>query len=414
MVRLFHLATFKSLMFNKLVSLIPLIRREDLLLIGREAELLEIVQPSYSFEVSMPKNDDDSVRFGHLCGIKNVDPFFALIIQDIRLIGPYGLPVTRSGKIIIEPIFEEWLPYVLEATIKDLGFFSFLWEYILCFFPFLDSPNNIIDFGSHVICRGSIWPNGPIFGHWMAEHLPQIRAIESIESRLTKKSRIIINRHPPKWQLESLELMGIQNDRLFIHSQKGLRVKKLIISSIRNVHSTNMELDPIARNWAAKRIQEGIRFRKSDVSYKFEKVCIFRQNQKSRRIKNFEEISKLIENFGYYNYEHTNLSLLESALIFQKTSDLIACFGSGIINIMLMENPRKLIELYSTAQANRDVFFLLACEFGVEYFSIFAETIEDTSTKSNSDDWKSDKINLAYQKNEVWHLKIDHLNQVIS
>ena len=383
---------------DNLVSIIPLLRRDSLLELGRQSGTLVITQHSYTFNVLPPKNPDAKKRFGHLCGIKNVQPFFALIISDVRLIGPYGLPVTRSGKVIVEPILEEWLPHVLKTTINELGFFKLLWQYFLCFFPYLDLKNTTLNFASHLICRGAIWPGGPIFGHWMAEHLPQIRAIESIESRMSEKSKIIINRNPPEWQIESLELMGIENNRLFIHSQKGLRVKKLVISSIRNVHSKNMEIDPIARTWASNRLQEGIRFRKKNEKHQFEKISIFRQDARNRKLINIEEIKEFVESFGYYNFDHTQLSFVESGLLFQKAKDLIACFGSGITRIMFMETPKKLTEIYSNAQMERDIFFLFACEFGMEYSCILADTVEDESRLFINQNQKNENSHVQKKK----------------
>jgi hypothetical protein len=406
------MSKFKAYLKDKLVSIIPLLRRESLLEQGRQSGTLVITQHSYTFDVLPPKNPDAKKRFGHLCGIKNVQPFFALIISDVRLIGPYGLPVTRNGKVIVEPMLEEWLPHVLKTTINELGFFKFLWQYLLCFFPYLDFQKSTLDFASHLVCRGAIWPGGPIFGHWMAEHLPQIRAIESLESRMSKKSKIIINRDPPDWQIESLELMGIEYNRLYIHSQKGLRVKKLVISSIRNVHSNNMEIDPIARTWASRRLQDGIRFRIKNENHQFEKISIFRQDARNRKLINIEEIKKIVESFGYYNFAHTQLSLVESGLVFQKTKDLIACFGSGITRIMFMETPKRLTEIYSNAQMERDVFFLFACEFGIEYSCIFADTVEDDSKLFITQNQNVENSHAFHQKNELWHLNINGLKEL--
>ena len=208
--------------------------------------------------------------------------FFGIKIKDVRLIGPYGIPFTRRGQIILEPISKSWLNHVMIITITQLGLFGFLKEFLLALFPIFDSKKNFLKLGAHLICRGAksiIFDNKqpqPIFGHWLGEQLPQLRGIEGIFSKFDISCPLIINKNPKIWQIESLELMGYKKNDVYEFTQKGLRVGEIIIASLRNVHSRQTEFDPKARKWAAKRLQ--LNFEKLNFEENNKKnICLFRQ-----------------------------------------------------------------------------------------------------------------------------------------
>jgi len=390
------------------IALLPKMRRNELIRYAQAGNTFSEVQPAYDFEIIRPNQALAAKRFSKSFGVRKVDRFFGLLLNDVRLIGPYGIPVTRKGVFVLEPISERWFQHALFTTISELGFWGFAREYLYAIFPKLDKSAQFIDVGSHLICRGAQWPGGPIFGHWIAEQLPMLRGIEAVCKLHKIETKFITNRNTTSWQNESIELMGYDKSKLFNMPDKGIRVNKLILASLRNVHSRGMEVDPIARKWAASRLQNGIEKRLQLNQYKQKKVnkkiCFFRQDQVSRRIRNIDHVIEFAKKKGYQNVRiGTNHSLDFIAIPFYFSTNLLTCFGSGIVNIMFMKKPKKLIEIYSTNQDSREVFFLMASEFGMEYKCVPAGDVPSSAIM------KVDSDSIAYQKPEEWIVSIDDL-----
>lgn len=395
-----------NLFIKLIVFIIPKIDREKLIKIGKKKNTICIVEEQYEVLIKEPKQSLAKKRFRNSYGERKVDCFFGVKIKDVRLIGPYGIPFTRRGEVILEPISRSWLNHTLKVTITKLGLIGFLKEYFFAIFPIFDSKKKFLKIGAYLLCRGakSIVAESkqlePVFGHWLGEQLPQLRGIEGIFSKFNISCPLIINKHPKDWQIESLKLMGYKKKDVYELNQDGLRVGEIIISSLRNVHSRQTEFDPKARQWAAKRLQSN--FEKLNFKEKYKKnICLFRQNEKNRRISNYEVIKKITLKNNYYEIKIDNQSLFESAKKFFLAQNYLSIYGSGILRIMFMRQPKKLIEIYSTKVVDRDIFFLLASEFDMKYECIPAQIIPNNyNNKSSENDWyvAVDELNKALKK----------------
>ena len=333
------------------ILILPKIEREDLVKIGKQNNTICIVEDEYETTIQEPDQFLAKRRFKNSYGVKKTDCFFGIKINDIRLIGPFGIPFTRYGQVILEPISKRWLIRALLITVLQIGILRFLKQYFLAIFPSFDEKKNFLKVGAHLICRGmkkdifskkSSEPE-PVFGHWLGEQLPQLRGIEGIFSKFDISCPLIVNKNPKDWQIESLELMGYKKDDLYELTQEGLRVGEIIISSLRNVHSRQTEFDPKARKWAAKRLQSN--FEKLNFEeYNKKNISLFRQNENNRRIYNYEDVKKVIFENQYYETKIENQSLFDSAKNFFFAKNYLAIYGSGILRIMFMKQPKKVIQ----------------------------------------------------------------------
>jgi hypothetical protein len=402
------------IMFVKILSrIIPKIDREKLIKIGKKKNTINIVENEYKVYIQAPYQSLAKERFKNSYGQKKVDCFFGIKIKDVRLIGPYGIPFTRKGQIILEPISKSWFNHVLTITILQLGLFGFFKEFLLAIFPIFDTKKNFLKIGAYLICRGAksiIFENKqpqPVFGHWLGEQLPQLRGIEGIFSKFGISCPLIINKNPKDWQIESLELMNYKKDDIYELTQKGLRVGEIIISSLRNLHSRHTEFDPKARKWAAKRLQSN--FEKLNTKeYNKKNICLFRQNENNRRISNYEDVKKIMLENNYYETKIENQSLFESAKNFFFAENYLSIYGSGILRIMFMKQPKKLIEIYTINVDDRDIFFLLASEFDMEYECVAAQIIDGNCI--NNDLKKKTNIKKQFINND-WHVPIVELKK---
>lgn len=374
--------TFKKIIYklkNKsfifLIFIIPKINRQKLIEIARENNSLEIVEDEYESYIKEPLQELTKKRFRNHIGQKKIECFFGAVIKNVRLIGPFGLPFTRRGQIILETTTLNSFSSNLKSTIKLLGIIGFFREYFLAIFPFLEKKNHSLKWGAHLICRTlrvakkdnelSISTN---FGHWMLEKLPQIRAIEAmIKKNDVTNCKIILNNAPANWQLESLTMMNI--DKRNIHCLEGnsLRVDNLIISSLRNTSTKSYEFDPKARQWTAKRLQSNYN-QMNTKTLSNDNISLFRQDTPSRKIINIETLRNTLKLFNFFELKNlSEQSLYDSSIKFLYAKKFIYTYGSGVSRILFAKDLETCIEIFSEDQDDRFGSFYFATEMGVEY-----------------------------------------------
>lgn len=162
------------------VIAIPKVSRDQLVALGRKKNSLTVVEPEYVVDIPVPRDSLSRRRFGSIERRVKVSPFFCVGLFDVTLIGPLGLPFTRHGRLVVEPISDRVLPAALALTIRELGFWRFFLEWILSMFPLLRlEPCRELPSGAHLHSTGSTGnPITPVYGSWFWEQMPQIRAIE--------------------------------------------------------------------------------------------------------------------------------------------------------------------------------------------------------------------------------------------
>jgi len=337
--------------------------------LGYKNKTLTVVEDKYVYEIPIPVQKEAKELFGHLAGFREVEVFFGVTIEHVRVIGSYGVPITRSGRVVVEPFGDRWLPHVLTHTITSLGILKFLREYLLALMPFLPRLGQVIPFGAHLLARGADWSQGgkgPNYGHWFAEQIPQLRAIEAVQDLTEEEIVLLINHHPANWQLESLHLLGYETDSIRQLNGSGVQVRKLVISSLRAVHSKGMQFDPKARRWAAERLRESVRKSNSERPIRT-KVAYFRTNQKTRTVANISDARKLLQEFGFIEDEDRTLRLSEVIEQTKAVGIFLAVTGSNVMRMMYSDHPKSLIEIIAPHYYVRDICYLLAVELGANY-----------------------------------------------
>lgn len=355
-----------------LLELMPRLSRSGLIESSSKSGHLYVVQDSYTARVPASADPLTRARFSRFEGEHHVAPFFAARLTNVRLLGPYAIPITRKGQIVVEPFGERWLRHVIRTTVAEMGLRGFLIQYMLALAPFSWIPGSQLSSAAHLIPRASQEAGGAQFGHWICEQLPQLRGIEAVSKIDRYEIPLLLNSNPTKWQVESLRLMGFEPSRLIANEWNGVRVKSLVVCSLRNVHSRGMEFDPKARNWVADRLRK--RIEELPIGAKTEPLrYVLRQDQVSRRVKNTNPVESLLGSFGYVSM-NPGLRGIEADMVeAHNVRVFVGVFGSGLINLMFANQPQYLVEIFGPDQIDREVFFLLASELGVAHLSVDAK-----------------------------------------
>jgi len=364
-----------------LIRVVPKMTREELIELGYQKRTLSVVEDKYVSEIPLPEQQEARELFGHLSGPREVGAFFGVTLDDVRVVGPYGVPITRSGRVVVEPFGDRWLPKVLRDTVTTLGIFGFLREYLLAVTPLLRRAGNDKPFCAHLLARGADWSpggNGPNYGHWIAEQIPQLRAIEAIQKMTPEKIVLLINHHPAIWQLESLQLLGYDSDSIEHVNSPGVQIGKLVVSSLRAMHSRGMEFDPKARRWAAERLRSSVALRQSKRPVA-RKVAYFRTQQRTRTVANITDGRKVLRQFGFIEDEDRPSILSEVIEQSKAVEVFLAVTGSNVMRMMYSDRPRFLVEIIAPHYYVRDICFQLAIELGAKYSCVYGLEVPSVS-----------------------------------
>jgi len=205
--------------------------------------------------------------------------------------------------------------------------------------------------------------------------------------------------------------MGHDKDKIIGMPKNGLRVGRLIISSLRNTGSkpNRMELDPKARQWAANRLQSNYNhINSNNISFK-KNICLFRLDVPSRRIKNIDNVRKIIKLNNFIEIKIGKHDLFDSAKDFLYAERFLYTLGGGVTRIMFSKNLKEIIEIYSCDQDKIDGFFLLAAELGIKYKCVAAAKLPLSVLNKIEN-------NILYNENEIneWYLPEDDLVAVLN
>lgn len=344
----------------------------------------------YSFEpeaiASFSFNREDSLIQSRF----EVEPFYLYTIDNVSLIGPYGIPVTRNGMIIGETL-QSSARKCVRRTIAAIGLFKFIKLYLFAMTPFL---RNDMECGLNVVPRHGYDINRPNYCHWILENMPQLFALEILSPI---SPRVIINNAPTRWQVQSLKSMGISSASIYNHSKSLTRVGRLFIGSMRSASSHNSERDPVARKWVVSKILENCESGKECVRKR--RLFISRQGMARGHISNIVELNRLLAQYRIETYHPGKNSFQNDVDYFRNAELIIAPHGAGLANMIFADNCR-VIEITGGSKKTANFFYHTAQEFGHSY-DLITCSIDTSYEAKNPNILEAWKVNIKDIKNAL-------------
>lgn len=343
-----------------------------------------VVEPSYSYDRR------------HLAEQAMVGPSVARLLEDVVLIGPNAVPVLSDGRIVLEPIsprrnsFLHWK--VVRRTLQEmrtlpalLTMASLRWSSRLgrrISWATLGDPTALL------VARQPRGEGGAQYGHWMLEHLPQIRAVRAAEKKLGLRFKILVNSNPAPWQLESLEMLGRRPDEILALPSNVLRVHDLLIPTLRNAHSKGSEIDPKALQWVRSELKRTTHSKPGSVPRSSfpNRVFFARENMDTRRLANFGEVLQLCNDYGFVLFPSETMTFAEEGKYLSGVEHAIAVFGSAEAKLLQMPRCQAILELATPAYADLTMFSDLAEALDVEHRRLYVQPSNYTARKSDKED----------------------------
>lgn len=295
-------------------------------------------------------------------------------LQDIRLLGPDALPVTRDQALIAEAIEtpEEdgyRLKQSLNRTVSDCSVIK----------PYATSSAEKYD------CVCSLTTSWNNYYHWMIEHLPKLRAIEAANRKWEVEPEILIPSNPPSYITESLQLMGYSpND--CIQWNSGL------IEAQNYIQPTFTEPTKEVCNWIRKRALDNIP--DSIDGFNSSRIYVSREKATKRNIINREEVETLLDDFGFDKYTTEDLSVPEQVMLFNNSDAIVGAHGAGITD-MIWSNNASVIELFN--DVIKPPYFQMSQELELEYYPVRGSSLGD-STYNSDMEIDTDELEIVLQR----------------
>ncbi|SDR12376.1 glycosyltransferase family 61 protein [Natronobacterium texcoconense] len=271
-------------------------------------------------------------------------------IRDCRLLHPFGLTLCEQG-VLPETIAKSTSPSsrvgkALSKSVSDHGYRE-VDNFISGQYP--DSLESL-PVATPLL---PLWGN---YYHWTIECLPRLAGVERHQNKTGVKPTIIIPENPSSWMLESLELLGIDDDRLH-PLEDHCTVDQLVVPT--HPGPTVAECE-----WVRDQMHDAVDYPTIANDTANNRIYISRRNATRRRVKNEREVADLLRSRGFDRYVLEELSVSDQIALFANAEVIIAPHGAGLANIVYSEFS-SIIELFGDSK--KTTFYRLAELLGHDY-----------------------------------------------
>ncbi|KKD38829.1 MAG: glycosyltransferase family 61 protein [Limnoraphis robusta] len=295
--------------------------------------------------------------FYHLHCVTNyeIDETFLCVIPNAFIVNKMGLTLTSDMEIIRQSLDGQnrtisLNPEPIKKRLED---------------------NKIIS-GTYVSLLSFYTLN---FAHWLMDGLPKLSLIASLNDSVKADLKFIIPDASPPYIIDSLKLLGIQENQTIPVSEKGIQVEKLILC-----HAAQNPGRPSKKHILTIRNQllDSVLVNQ-DNDLASRRLYISR-SQSERKIVNEQEILQVLKNYNFEVIHCERMSFAEQIRIFSEAEVVLGSHGAGIYNQIFCRSGTTIIEIY-----NKDYWHhssrIISSFLGHTHWHIFGENV--------SSDWQT-------------------------
>lgn len=286
-----------------------------------------------------------------------------VVLEDVILFGPYGIPLTSDLRIIRSPLgTKNFAKIRFQYTFKTFGFLKIFFEYLRVRYF---NKHVLDDTVAYLVPRHG-WPGLPNYGHWLCENLPQFEIIANWESANGIKPKLLLGPTSSRpWLPVYLGLMDYSSSDVINHDDLFIRISKLVLPKLYFIHSFSFESNPDGRKWGGKKVLEKIdvNSRKSD-----ELIFISRQNMHRRRFVNYDDLYPILHKYKFKIINPEDHTAEDQIRIFSKAKIIAGPTGAAFANMIFASDATILYSWHIGDRIN--CWQNLANELGFDYYHI--------------------------------------------
>ncbi|MCQ4333129.1 glycosyltransferase family 61 protein [Natronomonas sp. F2-12] len=300
------------------------------------------------------------------------EPFVAEL-PNITIFGPHALARTPNRE----------LPLEVKANLRDRGgSFAAMFRSTLRWFGRVNTMKSIIDPGpsdQNFEVAASILTGRknttPAYGHWLVEILPRIRRIKHYQRQTGKNPIILVNPNITDWQIETLELVGVDTSNLIKWEGGQASVDRYVLPMWAKTKWCTSDID-----WIREQIANGVDYEKHLDRFS-SRIYLSRANMDRRQVTNREQLVDTISDYGFESYSPESMKFAEQVALFKQANIIIGPTGSSFTNIIFSADA-NIIELF---QPENFITwqFELSQVLDHEYHALFGDGVDENDNTIN-------------------------------
>jgi hypothetical protein len=254
-------------------------------------------------------------------------------LENIFLLGPYGIPITSNLRIIYSSLGTiDFAKKRLRYTIKEFGVLKIIIEFIkVRYFK----KNNIKETLGFLIPRAG-WPELPNYGHYLCEDLPKIKTYKDWEIKNNKKLKLLLGPISQRaWLPKFMKLFEYEDKDLFNNSELFLRLSKLVMAKLYYIHSFSFQSNPEGIKWVGNELKNKVL-----KGEKLEKVNIFIDRSKiyRRHVINYDELLPVLNRYNFISLNPEDYTVEEQIELFSRAKIIAGPTGAAFSNMIFAKN----------------------------------------------------------------------------
>ncbi|MEG4207923.1 tetratricopeptide repeat protein [Microcoleus sp. Pol7_A1] len=230
---------------------------------------------------------------------------------------------------------------------------------------------------------------GAAYFHWMFDVITRFDLLQR-SGLIETIDKFIVNARDSSYQAETLETLGIPQDKL-LESRCSLHVTtdKLIVPSISYNGSGAVS------KWKCEYLRKTFLNEQQPLNTDYsERIYISRQQASYRRIVNDEEVIKYLEKLGFRIVKLETMSIAEQASCLAAAKVVVAPHGGGLTNLVFCSPGTKVIEIFSPLYVPY-CYWMISNLCGLEHYYLIGDLVDEgTPTKPLHKDMQLDLSSL--------------------
>lgn len=232
--------------------------------------------------------------------------------------------------------------------------------------------------------------------HWLLEFLPKISVFIDPPSEtmadLLKDAKILLPFSPTGWRGESLRMLGVTGEQVYVAPREHLKVDQLLFTPN---YGKLYNLPQWAIEWLRGRF---LPYVQEPVSEK-RRIYISRRKAANRHIQNEEQVLQLLGRYGFEEILLEDINLADQVALFSQAEVVVGPHGAGFSNMVFSTNA-TLIDIFEPNHVNC-CFYTLCHDGGQFYWYVMAETVDDINMRVDVDKLERTLIAALSQRNSA-------------
>lgn len=285
-------------------------------------------------------------------------------VKDATIIGA-GAVVTSSNELLRESLMNWLCENFSDSSYKKW----FLKEYYLIRINgaelYRDDLNSTISYIGDPVCILST-PTDTAFSHFLFETFAKLFLLTDKNNKILNKYKFIVNENIKNYQIEMLNLLGVDNSRIIIKKASETYLARLVITIQPPSHNNS---------WCIPQALQFLRrffymFAPIENPDKANTRFFDRRDDRSniRRLDNEDAIKNIFPS-SVVTITPGRLVIKDKAILFKNVSNVIAQYGGGLQLAFLAEPKTKIIVIQSP-NFYRIFIDFLACFFDFEVLNL--------------------------------------------